>query len=80
MVASLRDRLRARTGLSVAEIPSGESPKRQVLALGGVGSDGADLRATLDRAVSLAANGAEALVVDVDVQVVPWPLSFSSSG
>lgn len=69
-VAQLRDRLRARHNLSVAEVGHLDSPLRAVMAVSMVANDPRFLRSALDALVHDIQNWSMALIESSDVEVL----------
>lgn len=72
VVKSLKERLRARLPLSVAEVGETERPESATLGLCVVSADRAVCEQTLDRAMESAYRLADALVTDARHEVLPF--------
>lgn len=79
-LVSLRDRIRARFDVSCHEVSGHDLPGRAALLVTSGGLDAEGLRAALDRIRSLAEGVADLQVVDVLLDVQPWPLVPSEGG
>ena len=78
-VAKVRDRLRSRKNLSVAEIGHLEDHSRAILAVATVGNDQRLIRSTLDRIVHDVSTWRGALIEDTSIEVQrPGDASFES--
>lgn len=78
-VAQVRDRLRSRKNLSVAEIGHLEDHSRAILAVAMVGNDQRFIRSALDRVVHDVGSWRAALIEDTSIQVQrPGDASFES--
>ena len=74
VVAALRDRLQARHRVLVADVGHLEAQEAAVLAVSCLGNDSRLLQSTLDQARSDVLSHAEAIVTDMQVDVLPWPV------
>ena len=70
VVASVRDRLRARHGLSVAEVGHLDDHLRAIMAVGMVSNDPRHLRSVLDQIASDLQNWCEARIESASVEVL----------
>ena len=68
----LRDRVRSRFEVAVAEVDVSETASRRVLAITTVGDDGKLVRSVLDKVRALMEQDADALATDVVVDVFTW--------
>lgn len=72
VVRSLKDRLRARLPVSVAEVGDVERTQVATLGVAVVSGDSARCREVLDAARGMAGTAADALLADAAVEVVPF--------
>lgn len=72
VVSSYKDRLRARLSVSVAEVGDVENPKLVQIGVALVAREAGEAELLLDRALGMAEQLKEALVVDVTRRVLPW--------
>ncbi len=72
VVRSLKDRLRARLPVSVAEVGDVERTQVATLGVAVVSGDSARCREVLDAARGMAGTAAEALLADAAVEIVPF--------
>lgn len=75
VVLSVRDRAMARHGVAAAEVGHLDNPKAAVLAFAVVGNDRAVLQARLDTLLRDVEAVADAVLVDVDREVVAFRAS-----
>ena len=75
VVRSIKQRVRNRFNLSVAEVEGQGTWQRAVLGLAGVGSEAPDLRVRLEKAVDFIQDLHLAEVMDQEVEVVETPLA-----
>jgi uncharacterized protein len=68
----LRDRVRARFDVAVAEVEVSEVAARRVLAVSTLGDDGKLVRSVLDKARAVIEQDADAQATDVTIDVFPW--------
>ena len=79
VVRSIKQRVRNRFNLSVAEVEGQGTWQRAVLGLAGVGSEAPDLRVRLEKAVDFIEELHLAEVMDQEVEVVATPLAAYAS-
>jgi uncharacterized protein YlxP (DUF503 family) len=69
---SVRDRVRHRFDVSVAEVELSEQHDRRVLAIATIGNDPRLLRSIVDKISQYLNTSVDAIITGIDVEILPW--------